>query len=342
MVHVTALPAMFQRTKLCPRWKEGHCSLGDSCTFAHGEHELRSRPDLRKTKLCEIWQKTGSCNRASECGFAHGESELRVTNEYWKTDICKYWRSGACHAGSECRHAHGVNELRARKYEEEVIEKLQSGTAKLDDVLARRPNKGQKRETRVAANSLVVPQRSQGFKLQGSFCKRNGFGEFTTRNTKLQTKNAASGVSKMTSAFCYADATMRHSNYLGLKNRGLLNDDSPEFPSHLRDTAARKWEPLQPQECIDEECDSPFSSNRHDLLPMDTFQSEAVDSISPYNQNVLGHAPMPAMPSLSASCYDDEKTSSNDQLEHDAGNVEMNSTAAPTDQVINCLSYVAM
>jgi hypothetical protein len=31
------------RTKMCHNWQAGYCRLGSSCTFAHGEHELRRR-----------------------------------------------------------------------------------------------------------------------------------------------------------------------------------------------------------------------------------------------------------------------------------------------------------
>lgn len=32
------------KTKICMRWKDGHCRFGDRCNFAHGEQELRKLP----------------------------------------------------------------------------------------------------------------------------------------------------------------------------------------------------------------------------------------------------------------------------------------------------------
>ncbi|KAK9904032.1 hypothetical protein WJX75_003065 [Coccomyxa subellipsoidea] len=32
------------KTKLCMRWKNGHCRFGERCNFAHGEEELRKLP----------------------------------------------------------------------------------------------------------------------------------------------------------------------------------------------------------------------------------------------------------------------------------------------------------
>ncbi|KAK9829797.1 hypothetical protein WJX72_007958 [[Myrmecia] bisecta] len=32
------------KTKLCMRWKNGHCRFGDRCNFAHGDEELRRLP----------------------------------------------------------------------------------------------------------------------------------------------------------------------------------------------------------------------------------------------------------------------------------------------------------
>lgn len=32
------------KTKVCLRWKAGHCRFGDQCNFAHGDQELRRLP----------------------------------------------------------------------------------------------------------------------------------------------------------------------------------------------------------------------------------------------------------------------------------------------------------
>lgn len=32
------------KTKICMRWRAGHCRFGDRCNFAHGEEELRKLP----------------------------------------------------------------------------------------------------------------------------------------------------------------------------------------------------------------------------------------------------------------------------------------------------------
>jgi len=53
------------KTKLCPNYLEvsfhliqnGQCSKGDKCQFAHGKNELREKPNLKKTKICENYVK---------------------------------------------------------------------------------------------------------------------------------------------------------------------------------------------------------------------------------------------------------------------------------------------
>lgn len=35
---------------------KGGCSKGDKCTFAHSLEELRHAPDLKKTKLCQLYE----------------------------------------------------------------------------------------------------------------------------------------------------------------------------------------------------------------------------------------------------------------------------------------------
>lgn len=79
------LRARMVKTKMC-RWAgHGKCGRGDSCFFAHDLNELRSCPDLRKTRICAEYEKKGVCLLDSHCRFAHTEAELRVfdgSNEF--------------------------------------------------------------------------------------------------------------------------------------------------------------------------------------------------------------------------------------------------------------------
>lgn len=70
------------KTRLCQWFEEGMCHRGDSCTFAHGMHELGQDPasaqiDVSqwKLKLC-VWFDHGLCRRGSQCSYAHGPEEL--------------------------------------------------------------------------------------------------------------------------------------------------------------------------------------------------------------------------------------------------------------------------
>jgi hypothetical protein len=52
---------LLQKTELCEHWARGHCKFAQSCHFAHGAAELRSRkrPKLYKTKLCQKFLSQG-------------------------------------------------------------------------------------------------------------------------------------------------------------------------------------------------------------------------------------------------------------------------------------------
>ncbi|CEM09989.1 unnamed protein product [Vitrella brassicaformis CCMP3155] len=114
----------YYKTKLCPYIKSGGCHRGDSCFYAHSASELRSMPNLTKTRLCKEFLMGRCPLPAEECKFAHGESDLRGTDDYFKTGICKFWKEGRCPlAADQCRHAHGEHELRERHYRRTELEK---------------------------------------------------------------------------------------------------------------------------------------------------------------------------------------------------------------------------
>merc|ERR1740139_1693213 len=112
-----------RKTKICPVIKQGmkRCPKGDRCNFAHSNEELRSKPNLSKTKMCPNITKTGHCEMADQCNFAHSELELRSTPNLYKTALCNSFMSGECKLGEYCRFAHGEAELRVKPITEPPI-----------------------------------------------------------------------------------------------------------------------------------------------------------------------------------------------------------------------------
>jgi len=90
----------------------GICSKGSACAFAHASDELKSRPDLSRTRLCRVFIQTGHCSNGKKCTFAHSKDELRATDSFHKTKLCKFWPAGHCTLGAKCRFAHSEDEVR--------------------------------------------------------------------------------------------------------------------------------------------------------------------------------------------------------------------------------------
>lgn len=74
--------SQFKKTELCAFFMKGWCCKGKNCEFAHGERELTSVPDLRKTSLCRMWLSKCCKLPSSRCPFAHGHHELHRTSVY--------------------------------------------------------------------------------------------------------------------------------------------------------------------------------------------------------------------------------------------------------------------
>jgi len=53
---------------------KGTCRYGDKCSFAHGNEELKGKPNLPaqwKTKPCKMFHATGRCDYGIRCHFVH-------------------------------------------------------------------------------------------------------------------------------------------------------------------------------------------------------------------------------------------------------------------------------
>eukprot|EP00007_Cunea_sp_BSH-02190019_P005337 CAMPEP_0174246628 /NCGR_PEP_ID=MMETSP0417-20130205/42166_1 /TAXON_ID=242541 /ORGANISM="Mayorella sp, Strain BSH-02190019" /LENGTH=679 /DNA_ID=CAMNT_0015326481 /DNA_START=759 /DNA_END=2798 /DNA_ORIENTATION=- len=62
------------KTMLCRSWlRDGQCSYGRMCQFAHGEQELRPMPRHPKyrTETCRSFTLTGMCPYGARCAFIH-------------------------------------------------------------------------------------------------------------------------------------------------------------------------------------------------------------------------------------------------------------------------------
>lgn len=91
--------------------------------------EIREPPNLRKTKMCQLYNLgsplqlrvisrfylkcLGRCHLGGNCPFAHGEVELRSTPNLFKTSLCTVFsKTNSCPHGEKCRYAHGEHDIR--------------------------------------------------------------------------------------------------------------------------------------------------------------------------------------------------------------------------------------
>eukprot|EP00347_Sterkiella_histriomuscorum_P024009 403332620 len=112
-------PAKY-KTVMCRHFQtQGQCTLGDKCSFAHGEHELR------KGAGGQVYQpkQYGSDNngggrggyvprggRGGRGGFQNFNTQGR--DQTFKTALCKNFEQGNCKYGDKCSFAHGDHELK--------------------------------------------------------------------------------------------------------------------------------------------------------------------------------------------------------------------------------------
>lgn len=62
-----ALSKRIIKTKLCNHYLRGKCIRANTCCFAHSVEELRSPPNLQKTRLCVKWVTTRACYKGEQC-----------------------------------------------------------------------------------------------------------------------------------------------------------------------------------------------------------------------------------------------------------------------------------
>lgn len=125
-----------RKLRLCINWKNGYCSYGSACTYAHGSYDYDCSIPLcieadkcefgekcfnrhlicwnhttdmyepkiinpkRKFVLCDMWKDNGSCKFSDEsCNFAHGSVDLSFyVSECDKKENCSF--------GLKCKYRH--------------------------------------------------------------------------------------------------------------------------------------------------------------------------------------------------------------------------------------------
>merc|ERR1719265_964586 len=86
------------KTRLCNFHLVGACQKGSSCSYAHGEEDLRPSPDFERTSVCPIMLNHGQCDKLN-CRYAHNANELRTEHSLLKTKMCSFHVNGICVVG---------------------------------------------------------------------------------------------------------------------------------------------------------------------------------------------------------------------------------------------------
>eukprot|EP01053_Blabericola_migrator_P013486 Blabericola_migrator_1__13485@NODE_979_length_5828_cov_333_512064_g678_i0_p2_GENE_NODE_979_length_5828_cov_333_512064_g678_i0NODE_979_length_5828_cov_333_512064_g678_i0_p2_ORF_typecomplete_len386_score61_16zfCCCH/PF00642_24/3_5e07zfCCCH/PF00642_24/0_00099zfCCCH/PF00642_24/7e08zfCCCH_3/PF15663_5/3_2e08zfCCCH_3/PF15663_5/1_6e05Torus/PF16131_5/0_027Torus/PF16131_5/0_46Torus/PF16131_5/0_0019Torus/PF16131_5/1_5e03zf_CCCH_4/PF18345_1/0_00027zf_CCCH_4/PF18345_1/4_3e03zf_CCCH_4/PF18345_1/4_3e02zf_CCCH_4 len=70
-------PPDLTKTRMCAMFRLGYCKLSASeCTFAHSLEDLKATDNFYKTEICSFWAN-GFCRAGEACRHAHGDAELR-------------------------------------------------------------------------------------------------------------------------------------------------------------------------------------------------------------------------------------------------------------------------
>ena len=66
------------KTEMCKNFElKGWCKFGDTCSFAHGKHELQEKVHLHekyKTRPCQQFHQNGFCSYGIRCQYLHKEA----------------------------------------------------------------------------------------------------------------------------------------------------------------------------------------------------------------------------------------------------------------------------
>lgn len=69
---------MKYKTEMCKNFElRGYCKFGDTCSFAHGRHELQQKTHIHekyKTRPCQQYHQQGYCSYGMRCQYLHKEA----------------------------------------------------------------------------------------------------------------------------------------------------------------------------------------------------------------------------------------------------------------------------
>jgi len=109
--NLAAARGPLRKTQICNYWREGRCTRGQICAFAHGEVEID--PEVRARRLADTTRLLREAGPLKEprAFFSPGLSQDSKFVVNRKTQICMYWKEQRCTRGASCSFAHGEEEL---------------------------------------------------------------------------------------------------------------------------------------------------------------------------------------------------------------------------------------
>ncbi|CAL0332362.1 unnamed protein product [Lupinus luteus] len=70
----------YQKTQLCRKFRDGFCTYGSQCKYAHGIADLKPRQQQQQNQLCRMFLYNKQCSYGHNCRFIHVNADQNISH----------------------------------------------------------------------------------------------------------------------------------------------------------------------------------------------------------------------------------------------------------------------